>query len=421
MPVTTQKLLTKADLDAALKKEADPTTRSAKPYSIPAGGVPGLAVQIFPGNATRATYSLYYRAAGKARRYKVGYFPTTPIAEARKRTQKLLNKIADGGDPQGDRIAARTATVDTVEAVAKQFVQKHCIAKGRRDWRQTERILQKHFVAKFGKRALAEIKRREIADLLDDIAVKKGKREGGPIAANRTLAAIRKLFNWALNREIIETTPCTRMDRPGEETRRQRKLSDDELRAVWNAAEQVGGAFGAIVQLLMLTATRRGEVGGMRRREIDVDAKVWTVPPERTKNKLPHEVPLSNTALAIIEQRLQEIGDDPDDDFLFPGQRKGKALNCYSQLKEDIDAAAGSTSWKQGWWLHDLRRTARTRFSTFSKDHELNERLLGHVPAGVRATYDCHAYRDEKRQVLQAWADALRSIVEKKPVLSAAA
>ena len=147
MHTTTINLLTKSDLEKALKDQTDPQTRSAKPYSLPVGGVAGLSVQIFPGNSSRATYSLFYRVAGQAKRFKIGYFPTTPIAEARKRAQKALNRIADGGDPQAERKAAKKKmTTDTVASVVPLFVEKYCKAKGNRTCLRSLHLVKSHWV-----------------------------------------------------------------------------------------------------------------------------------------------------------------------------------------------------------------------------------------------------------------------------------
>ena len=121
-------------------------------------------------------------------------------------------------------------------------------------------------------------------DLLDGIVA-----GGRPVAANRVLTAIRKLFNWAIERDIIASSPCAGVKPPTPEQSRDRVLSDDELRNVWRAADQLGGPFGALVKLLILTGQRRDEVARMTWSEVDFDARLWTLPKERSKNGRPHE------------------------------------------------------------------------------------------------------------------------------------
>jgi integrase len=125
----------------------------------------------------------------------------------------------------------------------------------------------------------------------------------GPIMANRVLGAIRAVVNWALHADILEASPVAGLKRPGEEHRGARALTDAEILEVWNAAGTIGYPFGHIVRALLVTGQRRGEVAGLPQSEIErqPDGPVWTIPGERTKNKLPHEVPLTPLAVELIE------------------------------------------------------------------------------------------------------------------------
>ncbi len=133
--------------------------------------------------------------------------------------------------------------------------------------------------------------------------------DGAPIAANRVHSIVRKFFNWCVEQEIIEVSPCAGLKPPaGKEGSRDRVFSDDELRCAWQAAARLGAPFGAMVQLLILTGQRRGEVAGMEWAELDLERRLWSLPHERVKNDRRHEVPLSPQAIAIIE-RLPRISD----------------------------------------------------------------------------------------------------------------
>jgi integrase len=132
---------------------------------------------------------------------------------------------------------------------------------------------------------------------------------GTPVTANRVHGIVRRLFNWCVEQELIEASPCIGLKRPaGKETPRDRVLTDDELRQVWQAAEKLGLPFGPWVQLLILTGQRRNEVAHVEWGEIDFDKRLWTLPRERVKNNRRHEVPLSPQAIAILE-RLPRISD----------------------------------------------------------------------------------------------------------------
>src|SRR5262249_55937877 len=142
-------------------------------------------------------------------------------------------------------------------------------------------------------RVVHDIQRRDIRELVENVAVDR------PIMANRALGHISKFFSWLCEREIIAASPCVGMKPPSPENARDRVLSDAEIKVLWQACDTIKGPSGPVVKLMLLTGQRCGEVVGMKRSEISGD--VWTLPPDRTKNKQRHEVPLSPQALAIID------------------------------------------------------------------------------------------------------------------------
>ena len=154
--------------------------------------------------------------------------------------------------------------------------------------------------------ALSAIKRADVHELLDKIVDR-----GAPIAANRTLAALRRMCSWAVERGIIDASPCEKVRAPAPETSRDRVLTDDEIRAAWGAFEGAGWPFGPLAQLLLLTGQRLREVGEARWQEVDLDAKTWTIPKERAKNGVAHEVPLSEAALRILRALPRDRGRTP--------------------------------------------------------------------------------------------------------------
>ena len=197
--------------------------------------------------------------------------------------------MAEGRDPGREKAQERTIHPDTVEAVAKQFVELHCRRANRpRTIEGTQQLLDLHVLPRWRRRLIKDITRRDVLDLLDGIV-----ESGRPVAANRVLTAIRKLFNWAMERDIIASSPCAGVTPPTSEQSRDRVLTDAELRDVWLAADTLGGPFAALVKLLLLTGQRRDEVATMTWSEVDLDARLWVLPRERSKNGKPHDIPLS--------------------------------------------------------------------------------------------------------------------------------
>lgn len=349
-------------------------------------------------------YVVKYRAGNRQRWMTIGRHgsPWTP-EQARREAKRILGEVAGGKDPAASRAEARTvakAEPDTFEKTAWHFIERYAKKNGRRSAPETERIFRVYVNPVIGKRPIADVRRREIIELLDKIA-----DERGPIMANRTLAVVRKMFNWAAARDIVQASPVVGVQRPGAERRGTRILSDHEMRKIWEAAATLGFPFGPLIQLLLVTGQRRNEVAGMRRSEIDEPNAVWTIPAVRTKNGLAHEVPLSGLAGEILAA-LPVLGD-----CVFASGRAGdRPVSGFSKCKRALDASSGTFS--EPWTLHDLRRTFRTRLSGLSVSSDVAEKVVNHVPKDVRHVYDLHRYREEKRAALEAWVVRLRGILE---------
>src|SRR5262249_5305332 len=187
---------------------------------------------------------------------------------------------------------------------------------------------------------IAEIRRGEIIKLLDKVETERGGH-----AADEALSVLRIVFDWHAIRDEDFRSPIVKgMARTkAKERRRSRVLDDDELRAVWHAAESLE-TFGAYVRFLLLTATRRNEAAKMRWNEIKGD--VWTIPAARFKSGYEHSVPLSVPALELLAAQPRIVGCD----FVFFSGNGRRALNSFTRGKAAVDRVSGVT----GWRLPDL-------------------------------------------------------------------
>ncbi len=250
-----------------------------------------------------------------------------------------------------------------------------------------------------GDRQVSDIKPKDITKLLDEI-----EDTNGVGMADYILSAVRRVMSWYESRGEDENfvSPVRRgMARTSAATQaRKRVLTDDELRAVWNTAEAVPGPYGAFVQFLLLTATRREESAKMRRSELS--DSTWAIPAVRYKTGIEHVVPLSAAALATIN-RLPRLGNG---DLVFTASGRFP-ISSFVHRKAAFDEACGVT----GWVLHDLRRTARSLMSRAGVNADVAERCLGHVIGGVRGTYDRYAYHAEKKHAFEALAAMVERII----------
>ena len=394
--------------DLSIKKLPVPPKRR----EVPDRRVTGLYLILQPSGAK--SWALRYRAAGKPTKLTLGPYPAIDLAAARKKAQEAIGDIASGGDPAAQKKASRAAArasheanEDLVERVVDLFIERYAKRKTK-DWRETAAMLNREVVGRWKGRRLSQITRAHVHQMLDEIVDR-----GAPIAANRRYAAFRKMCSWAVERGIIDRNPCDGVKAPAAETGRDRVLGDDELKAIWQACERIG-VFGPLVRLLALTGARLREVAGMEWSELDLGARTWTLPKERTKNKRAHVVPLSDAATQIIESlpRIQ------DQRFLFSGTGR-TPVSGFSKMKDKLDDGiqalrANDTKPLPEWVIHDLRRTVATNLQRLGVRLEVTEAVLNHVGgsrAGIVGIYQRHDWANEKRAALDAWARKLEAIV----------
>jgi integrase len=250
--------------------------------------------------------------------------------------------------------------------------------------------------ARLGPRQIEEIRRSDIIRLLDKIAA-----ERGPSMADLTLAFLRRILSWHASRSDDFRSPIVpgmARVRPASR-RRQRILSDDEIRAVWRASEAQQGPFAKLVQFLLLTGARRTEASGLRWDELD--GADWLLPAARNKVGQDLLRPLSATAQQLLE-RMPRIGP-----FVFTITGRN-AISGFTAFKRAFDQACDV----RDWTIHDLRRTSRSLMARAGVPSDHAEHCLGHVLGGVRGTYDRHSYHSEKARAYEALAALLERIID---------
>jgi integrase len=362
--------------------------------------MPGLYLILQPSGAK--SWAVRYRHHGATRKHTLGPYPAIDLKTARDLAAKALRTVAEGRDPGVEK---RVQNLDTVEAVARQFIEQ-CKRVNRPDVaRGTQRLLELHVLPRWRGRLARDITRRDVLGVLDRVV--DGDK---PIAANRTLSAVRKMFNWAVSRDILAASPCIGVKPPSAERSRERTLSDVELRNVWLAADAVGGPFGAMVKLLILSGQRRTEVAKMQWPEIDLRERLWALPAARTKNNRAHEVPLNDAAVAILTA-LPRIGDR----FVLTTTGRTAATG-YSVHKRKLDTLLPPDM--PEWRLHDLRRTAASGMARLGINLPVIEKVINHASgsfAGIVGVYQRHSFADEKRRALDTWAAFVVALVSDSP------
>lgn len=372
---------------------------AGKPYVIHWDeALPGFGVRI---NPTGKVWVVQYRVSGKSRRETIGKIGIVSLDEARETARKTLARVQLGGDPKAEKAEIKARKAVTLGAVADRYLTH---SRGRlkpRSYEEVERHLVKHW-SLLREAPISAIRRAEVAERLEEIA-----HASGPIASNRARAALSALFSYAMGIGLAEANPVVGTIKVGEEITRDHVLTDKESAAIWHACRETD--HGRIVRLLLLTAQRRDEVADMSWSEIDVNRAIWTIPRERTKNGLAHEVPLSEAAMDIVRGTPRQERRD-----LIFGEGRG-GFSGWSKSKKRLDDRIATMGVPvRPWRLHDLRRTAATRMGDLAVQPHVVEAVLNHVSghkAGVAGVYNRATYGAEKRAALTIWADHVRALV----------
>lgn len=353
----------------------------------------------------RRSWFVFYRVKdgplhGKQRRFTI---KAAGLADAREQAREVLRQVDMGADPSvmKRRARAERAAALTVRDATEQFIERYAKPRNR-SWPETARILEKNVCAEWGDLALQDITRGDVVVLLDKLA------DRAPVMANRTLATLRKMLRWHIERGTIQHSPAEGVSAPTRERERDRILSDDEICWFWQATGEDGYPFGLLFRMLLVTAQRRDEVAMAAWDEIDPFSRVWTIPRERTKGDRAHEAPLSPLALALIDS-LPRNGP-----LLFTTSKAGdRPVSGFSHAKARISARMEEIAGRSipTWRLHDLRRTAGTGMAASGVPVSTISRVLNHAEGGVTKIYNRFSYTDEKREAMEAWGQSLNSVV----------
>ncbi|MEW6490548.1 MAG: integrase arm-type DNA-binding domain-containing protein [Thermodesulfobacteriota bacterium] len=407
----------------------DAKVRTAKPepgkrLELGDGAGSGLILRVTETGAKSWVYR--YRFGDGRQKLTIGPYPAVSLAEARAEADKARALVAKGIDPaaekQRERLAAQAAReadrlATTLEKLADDFVEKYGKAR-KRSWQEDKRYLDNDVEPVLGKLKARDVTRAHVRELL------RAKVDAGaPIAANRLLAVLRKMFGWAVEEGILDENPCAGIKAPAKKVSKDRVLTPDELRRVWRLLEPptprrkddpapkgpavaMSPEVRRALRAILVTGQRPGEVAGMTWEEIE--GTWWTIPGERAKNGLSHRVHLSKLALEVLGPR--------GTGYVFPSPRPKEGrpghvqINAIAQAVRLNQAAFGIPAWTP----HDMRRSAASHMAGIGVSPFTVERVLNHTLQGVQAVYNRHSYDAEKREALNRWGAHLGRILAGK-------
>jgi integrase len=403
-------------------------------YEVWEDGRTGFGVRVAPSG--RKSWIFMYRFDGKARRMTFGTYPAVGLSTARVKFSEAKRKLDHGEDPGLAALTEKKAEREaaTIKELVDEYLQRS--AKGLRGYSEVKRILEREVVPAWGRRKASSVKRRDVILLLDGIVDRSA-----PVMANRTLSWVRRMFKFAIAREVVEINPAAGIEKPGKETERDRVLGDVEIRGLWNglAKADMTEAERLVTRLILVTAQRPIEVAGAKTAELDLDGEcLWQLPAARAKNKRIHLLPLSPLAVQLFKEALETCAKDG---VLFPSPAGDKPLTSKDISRAFLENAAplgipqpkppGLDERKKltaeeerqaklalkaerkriSFTPHDMRRTAATQMTEMGFTRFVVDRVLNHTEQGVGRVYDRYEYLREKRAALEAWARRLEGIL----------
>ncbi len=378
----------------------------------------GLRITAAGGKA----FILRYTFDGVARRKTIGSWPTWSLSAAREEAGRLKRLIDSGIDVLAE--ARQRRTEPTVADLVDEYCQAHVDAL--KSGAAVRSYFDRDVIPVIGKMKVRDVRRRDVIELVE------AKGADKPTAARHLLTYVRGMLEWAADREYIEFNPAAGLKPKAikpkgrrdalKPTARGRVLDDTEIQTFWNNAENCSLHLltALALKLILVTGQRPGEVAGMAHSEIRGD--VWTIPAARRgKDQADHDVPLTETALQLVEAAKEEVDRlsarrtwKAGDHVFAARPNGGLTINALDRAVKRRLAELGNTAhstWGH-WTPHDLRRTCRTGLSAAGIGPEIAERVIGHSVKGIEAVYNHHTYIKEKRTALEAWEQRLIGIVD---------
>lgn len=367
------------------------TVRNAKPlvrgqYTLWDSMLKHFGLRISQGGAK--TFTVMH---GKLReRITVGRYPVISLAQAREKAKEIMADRTLNNDRIPD--IKFDAAMQTFFTVQKQKCKASTII-------QYERLFKRHLLPRLRHRKIADIKPHDITLIIDRLLKT-------PSECIHLYGLAQTFFRWAARRKYIQRSPMEGMEKPAKYRPRERVLTDEELRAVWRAAENYGYPFGTIVQLLILTGQRRSEIGKLKWSYIGGGEA--TLPPEIVKNNRTHTFPLGKSAADILEN-TPRLGD-----YVFMARGNKKRFNGWQSCTFTLLKECRTPHWT----LHDLRRTFATNLAALGVAPHIVEKLLNHTGtiSGVAAIYNRYSFQKECREAIEVWETYLTSLLVRENV-----
>lgn len=389
--------------------------RAERRYEVRDAARPGFGVRVELDG--RKVFFQRFGSRGERRLNLGNYSKAFGLAEARIAADKARAEYEAGRDPilakrerrlaeRREREARKAAKAGrpapgTFADLAERYLRDARRHRRERSVHEAERKLRVEVLPGWGARRVGEIRRADVLRLIED------SRERGGVCSNRTLALVRAVFQYAVDREELDANPALRIPRRYlyAEQPRERVLTRAELRTLLSVVDTLGPIVGGAFRMILVTAQRPGEVLRLQWDDIgrDEGGAYWQIPDSVAKTGRGHRVPLSRPALAVLDTLRPLNGSTP---WVFASPKAEGPLRWLSHAAYRLRRRSGIADFTP----HDFRRTAATLMGERGVRPDVIERVLNHTPAKIARTYNRAAYDAEKRQALAILGDLIETL-----------
>lgn len=368
---------------------------------VKAYGAKGLGLRVSP--AGRKTFIYRYKFNNSSRRLNLGVYPLLKLSDARDKAGKLSGEVADGNDPARQRRDKKKDSPVTLREYCDTFKAQYMDRRLKASTLKTEvSRLNKIKSSPLAKMYLKDVSRADLRRFL------MAEARDRPINANRLHSLLSKLFNEALDDELVTRNPIKGMNKIGKENTRTPDYTQDDAKAVWQATEALNISMRGLVRMLLITGQRRGEVAAMKWDEVDTESGVWTIPKAKTKAGRTHRVYLFSMGKRVIEE-MKQINSESE--YVFASiDKPDRPFTYFGTAAKKIRETAGLPNFH----VHDLRHIVVSQMAELKVPQNIAGKCVNHAGLagehGITSRYNQYDYRDEIREAFEKWNNTLLSL-----------
>jgi len=389
-----------------------------KDYLVSVGG--GMSVRVYPSGKKKFIYR--YKITGqKEKKHVIGEYPEISLSKARELKTEAAKKVKKGIDINTEKKIEKAIQISSpliselVAMYSQRYLNKH-IKKPQLQIR----LLEVNILPVLGSQKAKDVIRAEII-----YALEKVTNQGKMVTANRTLSRLKHMFRWAVENEILESSPAeliTKKNTGGTEKSRQRYFTESEIKYFLIKLESITCSIQIklVLKLLLYAGQRIGETTSAEWHEVDFKNRIWTIPKEKSKTKEQNRIYMSDLIIDIFKQ-CKLLSNNSN--WVFANPKTPDKHITYQAVDRAVSRSLShftnddTNSQFEKWTPHDLRRTVETQLNEIGIAPHIADRMANHKLQGIQAIYNKAEYWKEKKEGWERWSEKIKQILAGKKII----